>query len=138
MTFLGNIFTHYHYKHIDISRSKKATTHTIYSVRSDFTLSWEDIDNSQHDIPADSPFDNWNDVRKFAGPLPHTFSYDASKKTMLIVKGERQDWTPQPIHVTHCSIGFIKQLKLNGVVLASAFSITNVSYKWNKGIIEQW
>ncbi|PVH26905.1 DUF2071 domain-containing protein [Sphingobacterium corticibacter] len=137
MSFLGNIFTHYHYKHIDVRRSRTGTTQTIQSLQADFSVSWK-TESEPQTIPVGSPFDNWKDARKFAGPLPHTFSYDATKKSMLIVKGLRQDWTPQPIEVTASKIGFIDHLKLDNVVLASAFRITNVPYKWNKGIVEKW
>ncbi|MCL7986571.1 DUF2071 domain-containing protein [Sphingobacterium sp. lm-10] len=137
MTFLGNLFTHYQYEHIDINRSSTGNIQHINSNKSNFHLSWNS-DGKEHAMPSGSPFDNWKEARKFAGPLPHTFSSREAGKSVLIVEGKRQDWIPTPIEVLDYQIGFLDYLKLEEIVLASAFKIDNVPYSWNKGILELW
>jgi len=89
-------------------------------------------------IPEGSPFTYWQDARKFAGPLPHTFTYNKEDKTVLIIKGVRQNWKQEPVKVNSYHFGFINSLKLKNVILANAFEIKNIPYYWEKGKLEKW
>ncbi len=89
-------------------------------------------------LPPNSPFADWKEARRYAGPLPFTFTYDEDKKEVLIIEGVRENWTPQPIQVVDYSCAFLTDFKLNDAILANAFIIKNIPYYWKKGRIEQW
>jgi hypothetical protein len=137
MEFLGNIFTHYNYTTTDIKQTTEGTLKKIYSEKSKFNLVIEKTE-SEINIPFNSPFLDWKDARKFAGPLPHTFTYDPKDKTVLIIEGVRQNWRPEPVNVKSYKFDFLNSLNLQGVVLANAFQIKNIPYYWKKGQIEKW
>lgn len=137
MEFLGNIFTHYNYTTTDILIKADGGLKIISSKKSKFELIIEHSENEVN-IPEGSPFTYWKDARKFAGPLPHTFTYNKENGTVLIIEGVRQNWKPEPIKVKSYSIDFINSMKLENVVLANAFEITNIPYCWEKGKIEKW
>jgi hypothetical protein len=137
MTFLGNILTHYNYSTTDISEVNEALVKKISSKKSNFKIS---IDSSGKEaaLPLESCFSDWKEARRFAGPLPHTFSVDLKNKTVLIVEGVRENWTPKPIEIKEQHFEYLKSLHLNNVVLANAFQIENIPYYWKKGRIEKW
>lgn len=138
MEFLGNLFTHYNYTTTDIHQQSRQGITEIYSDRSGFTVSIEQAENENIALPAGSPFVDWKEARRFAGPLPFTFTYNSTVKEVLIIEGVRAHWKPMPVKVIDCNFSFIHDLKLNGVILANAFVIRNIPYYWKKGKIEQW
>ena len=89
-------------------------------------------------MPTESPFDHWKDARKFSGPLPHTFTYNEAKQTVLIIEGVRKNWKPKPIEVTAYQFAFLNQLQLTGALLANAFEVKHIPYHWKKGRLEIW
>ncbi len=135
MELLGSMFTRYKYNTTDIQTAIEERTKTIYSEQSNFKLT---IDTTVHSaqLPEQSPFSEWKEARRFAGPLPFTFSVNKKKGSILIIKGIRQNWKPQPIEVTDFSFQFLDQLNLNGAVLANAFEIKDVPYSWESGKLE--
>ena len=137
MEFLGNIFTHYNYSTTDISEVNKSNFKVIKSIKSEFTLK---IDTTEKEInlPKNSPFENWKEARRFAGPLPFTFTYNEEKKEVLIIEGVRQNWKPKPIEIVVYNFSFINKLNFKNSVLANAFVIENIPYYWKKGKIEKW
>lgn len=137
MEFMGNIFTHYNYSTTDIIQSKKENLKTIESTLSNFKVKIENCDE-EVSLPSNSPFSDWKEARRFAGPLPFTFTYNTDKKEILIIEGVRQNWKPKPIKVVDYHVSFLKTLNLEKSVLASAFVITNIPYYWKKGKIERW
>lgn len=137
MEFFGNIFTHYCYAATDIQKRSENNLLEIKSEKSDFKVV---IENSSDDIelPKDSPFTDWTEARRYAGPLPFTFTYFPKKKEVLIIEGVRQNWIPRPVKVVEQHFSFLENLKLSGVKLANAFIVENVQYHWKKGRIERW
>jgi hypothetical protein len=135
MTALGNLFTHYRYHTVDIAQQETAGQLTIQSRQADFhvTLAAPATDVP---LPPASPFATWKEARRFAGPLPFTFSLAADK--MLIVEGVREHWEPQPVAVESCHVGFLANLNFSRLVLANAFSLRDVPYSWKKGRTELW
>ena len=77
-------------------------------------------------------------ARRFAGPLPFTFTYNKNTQEVLIIEGVRENWIPVPVNVINHQVSFIHALGLKGVVLANAFLIKNIPYQWKKGKIEIW
>lgn len=137
MELLGNIFTHYNYTTTDIQQTKTDNQTTIKSVKSGFRIITEEPDK-EISLPERSPFADWSEARKFAGPRPFTFTYNEKTKEVLIIEGVRQYWKPAPIKVTAYDISFIKDLPLSNPVLANAFVIRNIPYYWKKGKKEIW
>jgi len=138
MEFLGNIFTHYNYTTTDIHQIRQNGTTEISSNKSDFSVRIDNSDNENISLPTGSPFADWKEARRFAGPLPFTFTYNPSDKRVLIIEGVRENWKPMPVKVIEHSFSFIDSMKLNDVNLANAFIIRNIPYYWKKGKIEQW
>jgi hypothetical protein len=139
MRVLGDVFTRYRYDIIDVD---VARTHNTLAVRSgDFQVEVDagvaaptEQDVSQ--LPADSPFSTWKEARRFAGPMPYTFSA-LPDGNMLIVEGVRQQWQPRPVLVHRAEVPFFAERQLPIPTLASAFIVENVPYHWKAGRIER-
>jgi len=138
MEILGNIFTHYHYTTTDIKQEKQNDTEKIYSMKSNFEVLFEHNNSENISMPYTSPFADWKQARRYAGPLPFTFTYNPVNKKTLIIEGVRQNWRPRPIHVINYYFNFLESLRLNDVRLANAFIIEDIPYHWKKGKIERW
>lgn len=133
----GNLFTHYSYTTTDIHLSQNGDQTELSSVGSDFNVIVEEAD-SDIPLPENSPFATWKEARRFAGPLPFTFTFDKDTNKVLIVEGVRENWTPTPLKVISSKFSFLEKLGLKDVVLANAFIVRNVPYWWKKGRSEQW
>ncbi len=138
MEILGNIFTQYKYTTTDIHQRKENFINEISSSRSNFLVKYKDSHSEDIGLPAHSPFLNWKEARRFAGPLPFTFSYNPVSKTVLIIEGVRQNWMPKPIQVIEYNFSYLKELDLKDQYLANAFIIEDIPYSWKKGQIEIW
>lgn len=138
MSFFGNIFTHYNYRTTDISFTTTGTVLNVKSIQSKLNIMVDVNDTNDIPLPAGSPFHEWKEARRFAGPLPFTFTYNASAKEVLIIEGVREDWTPRPVRVLNHESEFMDQLNLQPTVLANAFAISNIPYYWKKGRIDKW
>lgn len=137
MELMGNIFTHYNYTTTDIQQTEKEDLIEIYSHRSKFKVSFSKTEENIS-LPENSPFADWKEARRFAGPLPFTFTCNQKNKEVLIIEGVRQNWTPEPVKVIDYHFDFLDTLKLKNPVLANAFIIKNVPYYWKRGKIESW
>ncbi|WP_327010885.1 DUF2071 domain-containing protein [Dactylosporangium sp. NBC_01737] len=75
-------------------------------------------------------------ARRFAGPLPYTFDYEAATGSIVVVKAHRSDWTPEPVavHVSRCT--FLERGPFAGTrpVLAQAFHVAGLDYSWHRGV----
>jgi len=132
MTTMGNIFSHYQYSTTDIQYTKTVDTLTIQSKASRLNITVDTI-ATETPLPTGSPFADWKEARRFAGPLPFTFTPLAEQHSFLVIEGVRQQWVPKPVKVLHHEAGYLKTLGLEDAVLANAFSITNVPYYWKRG-----
>ena len=137
MEFMGNIFTHYNYTTTDINQFEKGRTKELFSIKSNFRLVLDQV-AQEVPLPENSPFANWKEARRYAGPLPFTFTYNKETKEVLIIEGVRQNWKPSPVKVIDCKFEFLHTIKLQNPILANAFVIRNIPYKWKKGKIELW
>ena len=137
MEFMGNIFTHYNYTTTDISQSNKNGIQQIKSLKSKFHLQLDsNVDNVS--LSMNSPFPDWKTARRYAGPLPFTFTYNDKTKEVLIIQGLRENWEPKPVKVIDFDFDFLKNPSFKNAVLANAFIIENIPYEWKKGKIEVW
>ena len=137
MEYLGNIFTHYNYTTTDILQETKNGIRTIKSQKSKFNLKMDSVAENVS-LPPNSPFADWKEARKFAGPLPFTFTYNEPKKEVLIIQGLRENWIPKPLKVIDYQFDFLKKSNFKNAILANAFIIENIPYEWKKGKIDPW
>ena len=143
MEWFGNAFTHYGYRHAKVERGLSPNGGT-YSVRirtkgRDADLEVEaDLAHRPADLPAGSPFRSLEDARSFAGPLPFTFGFDAAAKRMVVVKGVRTTWNPEPVEVRVGTASFLDRPPFRDAQprLANAFYIERVPYEWQRGTLE--
>lgn len=136
MEFMGNIFTHYKYTTTDINQIEQTNTLEIASIKSKFRITLGKAEEVL--LPEHSPFNDWKEARKFAGPLPFTFTYNQQTKEVLIIEGVRENWIPKPVKVIDYDFEFLRALNLRNPILANAFIIKNIPYYWKKGKTEQW
>ncbi|ROH99986.1 DUF2071 domain-containing protein [Chryseobacterium daecheongense] len=137
MEFRGNLFTHYHYSTTDIRQTEQESVKEIQSLQSNFQVLFSKTEENVS-LPQGSPFADWKEARRFAGPLPFTFTYNEKTKEVLIIEGVRQNWVPQPVKIINYHFEFLEKLGLENPVLANAFIIKNIPYYWKKGKIESW
>lgn len=135
MEYLGNVFTQYQYHTIDIQQYHQNDQITIESTKGSFSLSYT-LENTG--LPKLSPFVSWKEARRYAGPLPHTFSVDQEKNSVLIVRGLRQNWKPNPIHIIDFQSTFLNNLGIDSYILSHGFRVIDIPYEWEKGKIELW
>lgn len=138
MEFLGNIFTHYQYTTTDINIINYDGTTEINSGNADFSVLIANHNEENIALPTGSPFTDWKEARRFAGPLPFTFTFNPDSRKVLIIEGVREHWKPKPISVLDYRFSFLNNMNLSDTHLANAFSIENIPYCWKKGRIEQW
>ena len=110
---------------------------SVLSLKSDLRVEIK-FGDENISLPQNSPFADWREARRYAGPLPFTFTYNKITKEMLIIEGVREDWVPKPVEVLKNEIGFLKSKNFKGLVLANAFLIENIPYYWKKGKKELW
>lgn len=138
MTLLGNIFTHYGYVTTDINLTDTgAGGLSATSRQGDFSLQVA-APGAEVALPAGSPFASWAEARRFAGPLPFTFSVEEAARRVVIIEGVREHWQPAPVAVEQAHVGFLQGLPLSQLVLANAFLLRDVPYHWKKGRTELW
>ncbi len=138
MEFFGNLFTHYHYSTTDIKQQQNGDIIEFSSKRSGFHVRIQEKDEEDIPLPQGSPFADWKEARRFAGPLPFTFNYNNSKHKVMIIEGVRENWKPTPVNVIDYTFSFLEKLNLKDAVLANAFIIRNIPYYWKKGRIDSW
>jgi hypothetical protein len=141
MVRLGNTFTHYGYRHAHVEMTadrerleirvrtpnREADVHVVAELAS-----------RPAPLPTGSPFRTMDDARTFAGPLPYTFSYDERARKMVVIKGLRQAWDPQPVSVDVKEATYLDRAPFAGaeVRLANAFFVERVPYAWKPGTLE--
>jgi len=135
MEFFGNIFTHYDYTTTDIIEKKNQDSTSFESIKSNFNFSYSDNEESIS-LSKNSPFTDWKTAKKFAGPLPFTFT--VKDDNILIIEGVREKWNPKPIEIIHYKFDFLDKFNFSEIKLANAFIIENIPYYWKKGRIEKW
>ncbi|HKI01174.1 MAG TPA: DUF2071 domain-containing protein [Thermoanaerobaculia bacterium] len=140
MVHAGNLLTHYNYVkcnariheedgklEVRIDTGGEADLHVI-----------ADLAGKPAALPAGSPFPTLKEARKFAGPLPFTFDYEAETHSIVRIQGVRRQWNPEPVAVEVRKCTFLTRAPFAGErpVLANAFHLQDVPYRWERGICE--
>ncbi len=138
----GNLLTHYGYVHCQASIEAEGEQLRV-TVRSPAEAAdlevVADLSSVPAALPAGSPFTNLEDARRFAGPLPYTFDYERQTNSIVMIKAARSRWEPQPIAVAVRKATFLEHPPFNSVkpILANAFHVENVPYRWERGVVER-
>ncbi|MEM6770359.1 MAG: DUF2071 domain-containing protein [Bacteroidota bacterium] len=136
MVLLGNLMTHYRYSRVSVRQTEQGGTYSVSSVSEGFALAIERSEAPT--LPEESVFTDWKQARRFAGPLPFTFTYLAESNEVLVVQGVRSNWTPTPVTVTTCNLPWLSRRGFGHAKLSSAFVVKDIPYHWKRGVIEKW
>lgn len=136
MECLGNLFTQYRYQTIpDLAMTGETGNRRVASALSGLEVI-TGLGGKEARLPQGSPFRDWKEARRFAGPMPFTFSWLPKPRRMLVVEGVRSQWKPEPMEVASHRIPFFETLGCRRPQLASAFRLTDIPYCWRKGRLE--
>lgn len=139
MVASGNLLTHYAYQHCRVSFRERMrelqVKITTPNARADLEVI-ADIGHKPAPLPEGTPFENEKDARKFAGPLPYTFDYEKETGSIIMIRGVRENWNPQPVRVTVTKCTFLEQEPFCHALprLANAFHLQDVPYRWERGV----
>ncbi|MGI9114996.1 MAG: DUF2071 domain-containing protein [Chthoniobacterales bacterium] len=142
MAFFGNVFTHYGYRRATV---KFTATDRLLEIQVSTSNAEADLhvlarlDAPGTSLPPGSPFPHFHQARLFAGPLPFTFDYEPQTHSIVMIEGVRQNWHPQPAEVEVRRNTFFDHAPFRGapVVLANAFHLADVPYRWRRGVVER-
>jgi Uncharacterized conserved protein (COG2071) len=139
MVWAGNILTGYNYRHVNARVTESDSETTVETslpngMRTVFLKFGRPGDEVT--LPATSPFADWHTARLFAGPMPFTFS-PRSDGRFVVIEGRRQTWTPRPIPVINWQVSLFDEepFKRGKPILANAFTVDGVDYRWERGRI---
>ncbi len=142
MVRLGNLFTHYSYRRasVEVTGDDERLEVRIRTPQQEADLHVvADLASRPAPLPEGTPFRTMDDALSFAGPLPYTFSYDTRAGKMVVIKGLRQAWDPQPVRVDVKVATYLDRAPFAdaGVRLANAFYVHDVPYAWKPGTLEE-
>jgi hypothetical protein len=144
MAVAGNLLTHYNYCLAKVDFHAGASTLNVevitpnaeadLVVRADLSM----LDTGPARLPDGSPFPDMETARRFAGPLPFTFDYEKPTHSIVVIKGVRKKWNPQPVRVEIEKCTFFAHKEFEGCtpILANAFYISDIPYRWEVGRVE--
>ena len=137
MVWAGNLMTRYCYRHVNLQVRKSQNETAVETSLPDGSRTLKLVLESSAEpvpLPAGSPFPDWQAARRFAGPMPFTFSPEADG-SCVVIEGSRQNWVPRPVLVREWWVGLFTEAPLHGTkpILANAFEVRDVAYRWEKG-----
>ncbi len=142
MSLVGNMLTLYGYGKVD-ARVEEDDGRLSVEVRTrrgrpDLHVV-ADLRGKPADLPPGSPFASLKDARRYAGPLPFTFGYEKETHSLIVVRGVRSQWDPQPVNVDVRALAFLESPPFGeaGAILANAFHMRGVPYRWERGVRHQ-
>jgi hypothetical protein len=138
MVVFGNLLTHYRYRKADVRMVERSDYFEvgIRTPRGEADLHVAaDLSHRPDTPPNGSPFADLREARKYAGPLPYTFDYESETDSIVLIRGVRSTWDPQPVSVDLHEVAFFRDARFAGVepVLANAFHVAGVDYRWERG-----
>lgn len=139
MVWMGNLLTRYRYRHVNVKIQKTDQDTRVQTSLADGSPTLDvafECSSEPAALPEGSPFGDWQTARRFAGPMPFTFSAE-DDGSFLVIEGSRQDWLPRPVTVKKWQVSLFDETPLRGTepILANAFAVEGVSYRWKKGRI---
>jgi len=137
MVFWGNLMTEYKYEHVRVESTTVGQVTRLLTTKDDGRISLDiryDAETPTTSLPDGSPFADWREARRFAGPMPFTFS-PWGNGLFLVIQGTRASWEPRPIRVIDWCVGLFDDPVFGGIkpILANAFAVENIEYRWERG-----
>ncbi len=137
----GNRLTHYNYRlaKVDFEVADGRMRIGIQTSEAEADLRVEaKLRPTPAPLPEGSPFANEREARLFAGPLPYTFDYEKETHSIVMIEGVRKEWKPRAVTVKVSENTFFNQAPFNTArpILANAFYVENIPYRWRCGIRE--
>jgi hypothetical protein len=134
---MGNLLTRYRYRHVKVLIQENGPDTRVLTSLADGKPTLDVIFESSSEpsvLPQGSPFGDWKTARQFAGPMPFTFSAE-DDGSFVVIEGSRQDWVPRPVAVKKWQVSLFDETPLRGTepILANAFAVEGISYRWKKG-----
>ncbi|GAA5124155.1 DUF2071 domain-containing protein [Luteolibacter yonseiensis] len=139
MVVLGNLMTGYNYRRVTLETTTSGSGTRIITTLPDGRTTLDityDTGTRDAALPHGSPFADWRTARRFAGPMPFTFSPENDGR-FVVIEGRRADWTPRPVAIRDWHVGLFEEPPLAGTapILANAFTVENIPYRWKRGRI---
>ena len=137
MVLLGNLMTGYNYSRVKLDIETSGTVTRIRTRRDDgrctLDLSFDDC-GGEIGLPEGSPFPDWRTARRFAGPMPFTFSPQGDG-SFVAIEGSRAEWTPRPVRLLDWQVGIFHDSPLAKAtpLPANAFAVNDIAYRWERG-----
>jgi len=138
LTITGNWMTRYHYHLARIEWERNGEGDSISSRSNEGRTVIETGPRAESAaLPEGSPFTDWREARRFAGPMPFTFSYESETRQMITVMGRREGWTPLPVSLQAWHSDWVTAT-FPGVNFqpAAAFAVESIDYRWERGTCE--
>ena len=139
MVRAGNLLTHYNYRLCEVvAEEHRHQLHIAVRTRNaeaDLDIAAELVDEPAP-LPDGSPFATLAEARRFAGPLPYTFDYEAPTRSIIGIHALRQKWSPKPVAVRVRRNTFFEHEPFCHAIpmLANAFHVHDVPYQWQRGV----
>lgn len=138
MAWAGNRLTHYNYRlcRVAFEECEDVTTWRITTPNAEADVEvTARVGTGYAGLPKGSPFATLAEARRFAGPLPYTFDYEAETRSIIAIHALRQRWDPQPVEVEVRRNTFMERepFASGKPVLANAFYVRGVPYCWERG-----
>jgi hypothetical protein len=127
VVLVGNALTRYGWRRVEIDVRDEPP---VYEVRTSSGVHVR-ADLRPAPLPVGSPFADAREARRFAGPLPYTFEHEPETGAIVAVRAVRAGWEPLPVRVDVRRNDFVDEL--GGGVLANAFHVAGVDYRWQRG-----
>ena len=133
----GNLLTHYNYRRcraaVEAAGDRLHVTVSSPDGGGDLDVT---VDLGDPSLPSGSPFASVREARRFAGPLPYTFDYEAETDAIVAIEARRTNWRPAPVAARVDRIAFFDQPAFAGCtpVLAAAFHVSGIEYRWLRGV----
>ncbi len=140
MVMAGNLLTHYRYRlcRASLTEADGAIEWSIRTSDGEADLNViAHVGDGPAPLPDGSPFATAKDARRFAGPLPYTFDYEAETHSIIRIRGVRQNWNPIPVGVEVRENTFLGHKPFCDAtpILANAFYLRDVPYRWERGAL---
>ena len=131
MAIGGSVFTYYAYRKVRARVDRDGRALRVA------TSSGFDIAVKDEAVRAPvSVFADWDEARRYAGPMPFTFASVDRGRAIVRVEGSRVHWEPRPVAVISATMPFLTRLVPDAVAVA-AFLVEDVDYAWKRGIVER-
>lgn len=138
MVRAGNMLTHYNYHlcEAELEQQEHRLRWTVRTPKAEADLQVTALLRDEPaSLPEGSPFQTLKEARRFAGPLPYTFDYEAATSSIIGIQAVRQSWNPQPVAVEVNYATFLDREPFRHAhpILANAFHVRDVPYSWQRG-----